>query len=192
MNTIFLLFLFFQTPYNKYILIKSNDVSFYLNPSFAHKKNDVFNLVDMQTSNLRLKLNNRTYDLLRKTKVFLNFKDNSKALSYFHPAKSKAFDIPQKAESIEFLDEDGFFKDKKGLILLHELAHAYHYTFLRDNTFSATYKNAKDNQLYDSNAYIMSDHREYFAELAVLYARDRIALRKKDSNGYDLVKQLFN
>lgn len=92
----------------------------------------------------------------------------------------------------------------------HELSHAYYYYHWRKiyRNLRAAFENAQANKLYQNvnsdsgrvlkQAYAMSDHREYFAELAKIYHLgnyyypfNRKELRDYDPLGYEMIEKAF-
>lgn len=93
---------------------------------------------------------------------------------------------------------------------LHELSHAYYYYHWRKiyRNLKAAYENAQANKLYQNvksddgrvlrQAYAMSDHREYFAELAKIYHLgnyyypfNRENLLDYDPLGFEMIEKAF-
>jgi hypothetical protein len=119
---------------------------------------------------------------------------------------------PDKAKSVEIFNAGLFTRapaDLQLVIVLHELAHAYHDKVLdaRKPEIRSTYKKAMARGHYNipdprsetaGKAYAATNEYEYFAELSVAYLakndgfpQDRYVLAKADPIGYHLMQQVW-
>jgi hypothetical protein len=121
---------------------------------------------------------------------------------------------PQKAGHITILSLKRVTEEKlrhgvKRIVILHELAHAYHHYDLGDNNpfIQNAYDQARTRGLYTSvpderrgavRAYAATNAHEYFAELSCAYLdrcgyfpHDRDSLREYDSVGYELMRKVW-
>lgn len=106
---------------------------------------------------------------------------------------------PSKVGSVELNRKFYAWRDSQPMIVLHELAHAWHHRRLLDQNdrIEATYQTAKASGRY-GDAYAMTNAKEYFAELSEAYFGrndfppvDRAALQAFDPDGYALVRDLW-
>jgi hypothetical protein len=135
----------------------------------------------------------------------------------FHPSRdwlSEHGILPDKAGGIDICNARDYlaWREHQPMMVLHELAHAYHWLldFERPDVI-ATFGAARDAGLYQAvdyalaengekrPAYALSNHKEYFAELSEAYfgrndffpfTRDQ--LRAYDPAGYELVERLWH
>ncbi|MBL8816591.1 MAG: hypothetical protein JNL58_11220 [Planctomyces sp.] len=140
----------------------------------------------------------------------------------FHPGEEWLRDNgrdPAMVRSVEFTNIRIFEEemDRMPNFALHELAHAYHFRFLKDGygnaEIMAVYDRAKQSGGYDrverrlggdrpnqfEAAYGISNPPEYFAETTEAYFSrndffpfNRAELRKHDPEMHDLLKELWN
>jgi len=124
--------------------------------------------------------------------------------------------IPQKAGQVTILSLKRIAETKmrnlaprKGVVILHELAHAVHYYTLRYNNpvVRNAYEQAMTRGLYRSvpderrgtvQAYAATNEHEYFAEVSCAYLdycdyypHDRSDLHDYDSVGYELMRKVW-
>lgn len=125
--------------------------------------------------------------------------------------------IPEKIRQLDISNMRNYIKlrnQNQPFIILHEMAHAYHYTLtleqskkIRDTYLNAMQKNRYQNVNYahgdgtfDNNvkAYAANNEFEYFAEITSAYFGvcsyfpfNRKDLKKYDKAGYKLVKALW-
>jgi hypothetical protein len=113
--------------------------------------------------------------------------------------------------ALEYVNWHGF---RRGLVLIHELSHAYESQILSKkerNELIAAYQRARLSGIYDKvhygtdtsgnkyRAYALTDYHEYFAELSEAYFGDndyfphnRIELAVHDEVGFALMQKLWN
>ncbi|MCB1121389.1 MAG: DUF2341 domain-containing protein, partial [Verrucomicrobiae bacterium] len=132
----------------------------------------------------------------------------------FHPDKAWLIEhgmYPEKAKGVEFtniaiLEEEII---RMPMLLLHELAHAYHNLVLGFDhpAILALYKKAEASGRYDrvkrhnrepQKAYAMTDHKEYFAECTEAYFGENDfypfnsrELQQHDPEMYDLLTEIW-
>ena len=152
---------------------------------------------------------------LRTVKIWIDRNDVIPSGVGYHnalPESNRAFN-PDKAHGVEVSNPDQYLRYTLGqsIVLLHELAHAYHEQFLPEGfanaELNATYQNAMENKLYDSvlsaeggerKAYAATDVQEYFAESTQaffatndFYPFVRAELRSHDPKMFELIKKLW-
>ncbi len=120
---------------------------------------------------------------------------------------------PDKRFGVEINNMENFIlwtKRDQPMMVLHELAHAYHHRFLgaRHAGIDAAFQQAKERKLYDEVAYVhggkkqkayaMTNPDEYFAELTEaywgkndFYPFTRDELREHDPIGYRLMEDIW-
>ncbi len=163
------------------------------------------------------------FDLLRERTVFWVESQGAKVEGgmsgrgmVFHPSafwlRANGLD-PARAGGIEIVRAADFlaWRDTQPLMVLHELAHAYHHLIGVDEPGVLTaFTGASEAGLYDAvrragrpgddrvSAYAMTNSREYFAELSEAYFGrndfepfDRAGLRTFDPAGHAAVERLW-
>jgi len=158
---------------------------------------------------------------LRKVSLWLNpCYPGIKPSAEYHPSvgwlKAQKRN-PDMARCVEFTDVLNFEAETKRMpvVVLHELAHAYHDQVLsfEQADIVAAYKKAVENKSYDKvqrwhgvsgrttieRAYAMSNHKEYFAECSeAFFGRNdffpftRDELEKHDPEMFKLLHRLWN
>jgi hypothetical protein len=121
----------------------------------------------------------------------------------YNPAKAGGIEI---STSLNFLS---WSRAEQPCMVLHELAHAYHFLVLGENhpEIAAAYRQAVERRLYESvdyfsggtrRAYALVNEKEYFAELSEayfgrndFYPFTRADLQRHDPVGYELVERLW-
>jgi hypothetical protein len=153
--------------------------------------------------------------VLRTVKVWVEHNAPEHACACYHPGKQWLIDNgfnPDKVKGIEIANPKNFVNwtnNAQPLMVLHELAHAYHDLVLGfDHELVRTcWNNAVSSGNYDEvmhvsgNArrhYALTNDREYFAELTEAYFGrndfapfDREALRTFDPQGFDMIERLW-
>jgi hypothetical protein len=152
---------------------------------------------------------------LRKVRVWVEWSKRPDAGAEFHvsprwleqngynPAKAGGIEI---SNSLNFLN---WSRAEQPSMVLHELAHAYHFLVLgeRHPEIAAAYRQAVDRKLYESvdyvgggkrRAYALVDEKEYFAELSEayfgrndFYPFTRADLQRHDPVGHELMQRLW-
>ncbi len=107
---------------------------------------------------------------------------------------------PSKVGGVELNRNFYAWRKDQPMLVLHELAHAWHHRALLAQTdrIEAAFDAAKASGRY-GDAYAMTDPFEYFAELSEAYfgendfaPRDRAALQRLDPDGFALIQDLWN
>jgi hypothetical protein len=107
---------------------------------------------------------------------------------------------PSKVGSVELNRNFAAWRDSQPMMVLHELAHAWHHRKLlqQNDRIEAAFEAAKASGTY-GDAYAMTNAREYFAELTEAYFGrndyppvDRAALEAVDPTGFALVRDLWS
>jgi hypothetical protein len=107
---------------------------------------------------------------LRKVAFWVEWEARGSSACMYHPSVEwlRAHDYnPQKAKSVEinnlrhFLD----WRDDQPMMVLHELAHAYHHLVLTHGHrgVKAAYENARKTGIYDSVGYVRGGKRRAYA-----------------------------
>jgi hypothetical protein len=152
---------------------------------------------------------------LRKVKIWVEWSRRPDAGAEFHVSRGwleKNGYNPAKASGIEISNSLNFLqwsRAEQPCMVLHELAHAYHFLVLgqRHPEIVAAYKQAAASRSYESvdyfgggkrRAYALFDEKEYFAELSEAYfGRNdyypftRADLQRHDPMGHELVQRLW-
>lgn len=152
---------------------------------------------------------------LKKVRIWVEWEAKKNGAAEFHVAAGWLRDNgynPDKLRAVEINNARNFVKwsrQDQPWMVLHELAHAYHFTVLGDKhrPLVAAYKQAKERKLYESveraggrkvRAYALTDPAEYFAELSEAYfGRNdffpftRAELEKHDPAGFELMKKAW-
>ena len=152
---------------------------------------------------------------LRKVRVWVEWSRRPDAGAEFHVSQGwleKNGYNPAKAGGIEISNSLNFVswsRAEQPCMVLHELAHAYHFLVLgeRHPEIAAAYRQAVESRSYQSvdyygggkrRAYALVDEKEYFAELSEAYfCRNdyypftRADLQQHDPVGYELLQRLW-
>jgi hypothetical protein len=152
---------------------------------------------------------------LRKVRVWVEWSRRPDAGAEFHLSQGwleKNGYNPAKAGGIEIANSLNFVswsRAEQPCMVLHELAHAYHFLVLgeRHPEIAAAYRQAVKSRSYESvdyygggkrRAYALVDEKEYFAELSEAYfCRNdyypftRADLQQHDPVGYELLQRLW-
>jgi hypothetical protein len=148
---------------------------------------------------------------LRKVRFWLEWDRPRDGVAQYHLSAERLRadgDPPELLGGIEVPDLRHFVRvvrDDQPMLLLHELAHAYHHQVLGldDARVLAAYRQAVERRLYESvpyihggrrRAYALTNHLEYFAELSEAYFGQndyypftRADLAEHDPVGYRLM-----
>jgi hypothetical protein len=152
---------------------------------------------------------------LRKVRIWVEWSRRTHAGAEFHVSRGwleKNGYNPEKAGGIEISNSLNFLswsRAEQPCMVLHELAHAYHFLVLgeRQPEIAAAYRHAVERRLYESvdyvgggkkRAYALVNEKEYFAELSEAYfGRNdyypftRADLQRHDPVGHELVQRLW-
>jgi hypothetical protein len=153
---------------------------------------------------------------LKKVRIWVEWAKRSGGAAEFHPSAqwlSQNGYNPEKAGCVEVSNSRNFVqwsRTDQPWMLLHELAHAYHFLVLGDQNarIEAAYRHAVAQKLYESVGYIRGDKRtayaltnakEYFAELSEayfgkndFYPFTRSQLKTYDPIGYQLMQTVWH
>jgi hypothetical protein len=152
---------------------------------------------------------------LKKVKFWVEWEAKKNGAAEFHVSagwlKDNGYN-PDKVHGVEINNLKNFVdwsKKTQPWMVLHELAHSYHFMVLGENyaPLAAAYKQAMERKLYDSvefvtggkrKAYATTNAAEYFAELSEAYFGKndffpftREELEKHDPVGYEMVKKAW-
>ncbi len=156
----------------------------------------------------------RAGSALQRVPIWLGVDDGHAPCAEYHPSKDWLVHNgynPDKAKCVEIGSAQKFiaWTPKQPMMLLHELAHAYHDQVLGfddarirqafENAKSArSYENVERNNGRNERAYALTDHKEYFAEATEAYfgTNDfypfmRDDLRKHDREMHDLLEEVW-
>jgi hypothetical protein len=152
---------------------------------------------------------------LRNVRIWVEWSRRPDAGAEFHVSQGwleKNGYNPAKAGGIEISNSLNFVswsRAEQPCMVLHELAHAYHFLVLgeRHPEIAAAYRQAVESRSYQSvdyygggkrRAYALVDEKEYFAELSEAYfCRNdyypftRADLQQHDPVGYELLQRLW-
>jgi hypothetical protein len=153
---------------------------------------------------------------LRKVRIWVEWDNPRGQTAEFHPSRDwlkKNGYNPDKAGGVEVANAVRFVRwsrDGQPWMLLHELAHAYHFTVLGpdDPGVKDAHRRAVDGKRYDAvdhvdggkprKAYALTDDKEYFAELSEayfgrndFYPFTREDLKTHDPEGYRLMESTW-
>jgi hypothetical protein len=152
---------------------------------------------------------------LRKVRIWVEWGRRPDAGAEFHVSRrwlEKNGYNPAKASGIEISNSLNFVnwsRAEQPCMVLHELAHAYHFLVLGEDHpgIAAAYRQAVESRSYESvdyfgggkrRAYALVDEKEYFAELSEAYfCRNdyypftRADLQRHDPVAYELLQRLW-
>lgn len=157
----------------------------------------------------------RACEALKRVPIWLGVNDGHAPCAEYHPSKewlAKNGYNPDKAKCVEIGNARKFIEwsPRQPMMILHELAHAYHDQVLgfSDKRIRAAFERAKADGRYNSvernngkteRAYALTDDHEYFAEATEaffgtndFYPFTREELRKHDSELYDLLEEAWS
>ncbi len=205
-------------PFEKYIPIKKNGFSFYINPEVRKDKKlleDVITSADNQTKYLVENLPPHVLRVFRSIRSFVEpnkYSEKWGGAQYIQGAdfannvaqymrENKG--IIQKVNSVEFTHALSFSKMTDPGVMLHEFGHAYHYKALPQAYQNAPVKlafdQAKNRKIYKDNSYCMNNEREYFADLTAVffvpkyrnYYATTKEFKEKDPIGFNMVIKAY-
>ena len=152
---------------------------------------------------------------LRKVRIWVEWSKRPDGGAEFHVSRNwleKNGYNPAKAGDIEISNSLHFVKWSRAeqpCMVLHELAHAYHFLVLGEGNpeIAAAYRHALESRSYESvdyfgggkrRAYALVNEKEYFAEISEAYfGRNdyypftRADLQRHDPVGYELLQRLW-
>ncbi|NWK55842.1 metallopeptidase [Verrucomicrobiaceae bacterium N1E253] len=149
---------------------------------------------------------------LMQVPIWLN-KDIRRGACYHpNPKWLEANDrMPEKVRTIELQNIDNLidWSDKQPMMVLHELAHAYHHRVhgFKHPGITRAFQQAQKSGSYDAvmhvsgkkkRAYAMNNEKEYFAELTEayfgkndFYPFNRDELKRHDPEGYRMIESVW-
>ncbi len=152
---------------------------------------------------------------MKKIKFWVEWEVKKNGAAEFHVSagwlKGNGYN-PEKAHGVEINNLKNFVawsQKTQPWMILHELAHSYHFTVLGDKyaPLQDAYKQAMERKLYDSvefvhggkrKAYAATNPAEYFAELSEAYfgkndffPYSRDELEKHDPVGFEMMKKAW-
>ena len=151
---------------------------------------------------------------LQRVPIWLGVDDGHAPCAEYHPSKDWLVHNgynPDKAKCVEIGSAQKFIEwtPRQPMMLLHELAHAYHDQVLGfdDARIRLAFENAKSARRYENvernngrteRAYALTDHKEYFAETSEaffgtndFYPFTREDLRKHDRGMDKLLEEVW-
>ena len=172
--------------------------------------------ITLQLTQIQVLLPEKTVKELQKTPIWIQKKDPTYTIPCYHvsrewlethgvnPDKTFGIDIPNARY---FLSE----YDRQPMMLLHELAHGYHFRTVENGynneVILHAYKNAMENKLYDrvlnyfqleEKAYATTNPMEYFAELTECYFGEndfypfvKTEFRRHDPVGFEMIEKIW-
>ncbi len=152
---------------------------------------------------------------LRTVPIWVEYKNEEFEAVVYHPSDEWLFRKganADKAECVEIASAGAFLKKlrRQPMILLHELAHAYHHKELgwEEESILRAYREAKKAGLYKAvkrtndelvRAYALANAKEYFCELTEAYfgrndyfPHTRKDLKTYDPAGFEAVNRVWN
>ena len=150
---------------------------------------------------------------LKKVAIWITY--NSEPGAAYHPSEQWLTNNnrnPKMAKAIEIQNAQNYvdWVKTQPMLILHELAHAYHHQVLGFNhkEILQAYNNAKKQGSYDSveyvlggkkKAYAMNNEKEYFSELTEayfgkndFYPFTRAQLKQHDPAAYQLIEKIWS
>ena len=154
-------------------------------------------------------------EALKRVPIWLGVNDGHAPCAEYHPSKdwlAKNGYNPDKAKCVEIGNAKRFLEwsPKQPMMILHELAHAYHDQVLgfSDKRIRAAYEHAKAGGSYESvarnngrteRAYALTDDHEYFAEASEaffgtndFYPFVSDELKKHDPELFGILEEVWN
>jgi hypothetical protein len=190
-----------------------------VNPAVLERRADcepALELLAEKLAETRKLLPPRCLQKLSKVRFWIEWEQRKNGAAEFHPSKAwlqANGHNPEKAGDIEISNIRNFVKwcrDDQPMMVLHELAHAYHHRVLGrgDRAVLDTYEAARRSGNYERvehksgekrRAYALNDDAEYFAELTEAYFGkndffpfNRDELKTHDPTGYALMEKVWS
>ncbi len=172
-------------------------------------------LLEMKLFEVKLLVPAKACEKLQKVPIWLGVNDGHAPCAEYHPSREWLKDNgynPDKAKGVEigcaakFLD----WVKQQPMMVLHELAHAYHDQVLSFDhaEVRAAFDKAKESRRYESilranerreRAYAMTNPQEYFAECSEAFFGQndffpfvRVELKQHDPEMFELLAKLWN
>jgi hypothetical protein len=181
----------------------------------ADEAKAAFEELEKQLKNVCAVVPEKPLAALKKVKFWVEWQAKKNGAAEFHVSKGWLKDNgynPEKAGGVEINNLKNFAdwsKRSQPWMILHELAHAYHFLTLGDKyePLQTAYKQAMERMLYDEvafvtggkkKAYATTNAAEYFAELSEAYfgkndffPYTRAELEKHDPVGFEVLKKAW-
>jgi hypothetical protein len=207
------------TPTESYAVRTMRGFQVRVNPAVLEHPEECQQALDLlgeKLAEVRKLLPLRCLGPLLKVGFWMEWEQRKNGAAEFHPSREWLTENgynPEKAGGIEISNVRNFVKwcrEDQPMMVLHELAHAYHHRILSrsDKAVREAYETAKQSGAYDSvahvrgdkrRAYALTDDAEYFAELTEayfgkndFYPFTREELRKHDPTGYALMEKVWS
>jgi hypothetical protein len=205
-------------PTDKYAKREIRGFAVLLNPEVEKHPDDAkaaMTELEAQLKNVCEVVPEKPLAALKKVKIWVEWEAKKNGAAEFHPSagwlKDNGYN-PDKVRCVEINNARNFVawsKKTQPWMVLHELAHAYHFTVLGDKyaPLHAAYKQALERKLYDEvefvhggkkKAYATTTAAEYFAELSEAYFGKndffpftRAELEKHDPAGFEMLKKAW-
>ena len=206
-------------PFEKYVQVKKNGFSFFINPEVAKDKKlfeEVISSADRQTKYLVEKLPPHVLKLFRSIRSFIETNKYSEEWGGAQYLQATEFadnvslylrenkGIIQKVNSVEFHHALSFSKMTEPVVMLHEFGHAYHYKVLpqayQNIPVRLAFEQAKGRNIYKEKSYCMNNEREYFADLTAVffvpkfrdYFTTTVEFKEKDPQGFSMILKAYS
>ncbi len=173
-------------------------------------------LLEVRLYEITLNIPPAVLEKLRAVKIWVDKEDpvNPRACYHVSPGWLRANAVlVEKAKGVAITNAVGFLNDARWqpMMVLHELAHAYHDQFLPDGYANVeireAYEAARDAGIYENQlrnsghrerCYAMTDPQEYFAELTECFFGEndyfpfvRVELKAHDPRGYEVIRKMW-
>ncbi len=177
------------TPTAEYVKRAMDGFTVLINPELlrhALEAQEAFKEFDTQAKAIARAVPRKPLASLHKVRIWMEWEQVKGGGAQFHPSadwlKANGYN-PDKAGCVELSNALNFVhwsRKEQPCMLLHELAHSYHFLVLGEEYagIQAAYKNAMDTKIYDSvdyvdggkqKAYATTNAKEYFAEISEAY-----------------------
>ena len=173
-------------------------------------------MLELQLAQIEIVVPPEAVERLKTVKIWIQADEKSPAGACFHPSEQWLREHgvnPDKAGAVDIQNARGMLTeyDRQPMLVLHELAHAYHFHFLPDGFDNADVQRARTAALeagrYKSvlsywqqtePAYASTNPQEYFAELTECYFGEndfypfvKTEFREYDPDGFAMIEALW-
>lgn len=202
---------YYQRQMQGFTLLVSREVTVRV-----RERDAIYKVLEKQLDNIREVLTAEQYDRLSKTRIWIEWNDPALINPAAYLGSAEWIKLqgmnPEKLGCIEIISSTRFVQAavRKQWMLMHELAHVWHFKVLGENHLGIlqAYADAMDKKLYDSveymegtkkrRAYAAKNHFEYFAELTEAwfgkndyFPFTRAELERHDPQGFKLMKDVW-
>jgi hypothetical protein len=205
-------------PTDKYLKREIQGFTVLVNPEVERHPDDAkaaFAELEAQLKKVNEVVPDKALAAVKKTRIWVEWEAKKNGAMEAHHSvawlKANGYN-PEKVGGVEINNLRNFVawsKKTQPWMVLHELAHQYHFTVLgeRHAGLHAAYKQAMERKLYDSvefvhggkrKAYATTNAAEYFAELSEayfgkndFYPFTRAELEKHDAAGFGMIKKVW-